>query len=45
MNVSGANTMISLKNIVPPDIGSDQGYEIILWDIWNKSSLNTCRTM
>ena len=32
MNVSGANAMISLKNIMPPDIGSGQGLEIILRD-------------
>ena len=44
MNISGANAMISLKNIVPPDIGSGQGHEIILRDIANKPSRNTGRT-
>ena len=32
LNVSGANVMISLKNIAPPDIGSGQDLEIILRD-------------
>ena len=31
------------KNIAPPDIGSGQGLEIILWDIVNKPSQNTSR--
>ena len=32
INVSGANEMISLKNIAPPDIGFGQGLKIILQD-------------
>ena len=39
--VFGANAMISLKNIAPPDIGCGQGHEIILQDIANKPSQNT----
>ena len=30
VNVSGTNAIISLKNILPTDIGSGQGLEIIL---------------
>ena len=35
MNVSRMSAMISLKNIVPTDIGSGQGLEVLLWDVAN----------
>ena len=35
VNISGTSTMISLKNIMPTDIGSGQGLEIMLWDVIN----------